>query len=221
MNTKRIIFWICFLTILALILWGLGVAMTRKAPGSDDSGHGTPPPITSSDHVQGPANAPVTLIEYSDFQCPACENVYFTVTKLLKEASSSIRFVYRHFPLYPLPHKNALNASIASEAAGAQGKFWEMYDELFTNHTDWTELDDPTPIFVGYAKKIGLDTAKFTADLKNDALKNKILADLQGGQDIGINATPSFFVNGKFITNPQKYAEFKAIIDEAVNGGTN
>ena len=212
MNTKRIVFWIGFLIILALIFWGLAVAINKPlntGPGSLS----TPAPISSLDHAVGPVDAPVTLIEYSDFQCPACEAKFFVVSKLLTEASTTIRFAYRYFPLPQ--HANAISSSMAAEAAGAQGKFWDMYDLLFTNHTDWTELADPTSVYVGYAKKIGLDTDKFTTDLSSTTLRAEIDANLADGQAIGINATPTFFINGKVINTPQTYAEFKDLIDKA------
>ncbi len=214
MNIKRIIFWVCFVVVLGLIIWGMTVAANKQVtPG--DLAQGTPAPVAAEDHVQGPSNAPVTLIEYSDFQCPACENYYFIVTKLIEEASSSIRFVYRH---YPLPqHANAIAAAVASEAASSQGKFWPMYDLVFTNHTDWTEEADPTKIFIGYASKIGLDVPRFTTDLKDSKLRDKVMANLAEGQGLGINSTPTFFVNGKAIKNPQSYAEFKALIDKAAS----
>jgi len=215
MNTKRIIFWLCFVVILALIIWGLIVAMNKPTNGGSA---GTPAPVSAADHVRGPADAKVTMIEYSDFQCPACEAYYPVVEKLMAESSSTIRMVYRHFPLPQ--HANAIPAAMASEAANAQGKFWEMYNMLFTNHVDWTELNDPTPVFVGYATKLGLDIDKFKADLSSSTLRDIITNDSNEGVKIGINATPTFFINGKAIQNPQSYEQFKSIIDAAVGSTT-
>jgi len=217
MNIKRIVFWVCFLIVLALIIWGLAVAI-NKPLATGPSSLSTPALITSTDHVVGPDNAPVTLVEYSDFQCPACEAKYFVISKLLTESSSTIRFVYRYFPLPQ--HSNAISSSMAAEAAGAQGKFWEMFDLLFANHTDWTELADPTSVYVGYATKIGLDTVKFVSDLKNPDLRAKVDADLADGQKIGIDATPTFFINGTVITTPQTYADFKDLIDKTASSST-
>ena len=218
MNTKRIIFWSVFLIILALIVWGLAVSMSRPLSVSDVA-TGTPTIVTESDHVQGSATAPVTVIEYSDFQCPACESYYWSVAKLLQdESSTTVRFVYRHFPLPQ--HANAVPASMAAEAAGLQGKFWEMYDLIFKNHTDWTESSDPTKVFIGYATRIGLDINKFTADLSSPISKQAIDSDIQSGQVAGINATPTFFINGKAIVNPSSYAEFKKLIDQAASSSS-
>jgi protein-disulfide isomerase len=216
MNTKRIFFWACFIIILVLVIWGLIVAM-NKQPVTSGSG-GTPPPVTTTDHVRGSATAPVTLIEYSDYQCPACEAYYPMVEQLWNESSSSLRMVYRNFPLPQ--HPNAVPAAVAAEAAANQGKFWEMYGLIFQNHLEWQDLSDPEPVFVGYAGRIGLSMDKFKADVANKTGMTKIQADQDGGNQIGIDATPTFFVNGTAIANPQSYEQFKALIDAAAAGSS-
>ncbi len=217
MNVKRIIFWASFLVILALIVWGLAVAMNRpQRAGGAVAGSLAPAPVSAEDHVQGSPDALVTLIEYSDFQCPACQSYYWSISKLLQEEpATTLRFVYRNFPLPQ--HANAIPSSMAVEAAGLQGKYWPMFDLIFQNHTDWTELADATPVFIGYAKEIGLDVAKFTLDLKNQALADHVQTDIESGRTAGINSTPTFFINGKAITNPKTYADFKKLIDEAAS----
>ena len=219
MNVKRIVFWASFVIILALIVWGLVVAM-NKAP-SDGVTFGSPAPVTTADHVRGPDTAVVTLIEYSDFQCPACAIYYSVLEKLSQEASTTLRLVYRHFPLYPLPHKNAYLASQASEAAALQGKFWEMYALIFENQKAWENLADPKSVFEGYAERIGLNGAAFTRDLESGAVKDRVRADHDEAISLGINATPTFFVNGKAIVNPQSYESFKKIIDDAAIASSN
>jgi protein-disulfide isomerase len=223
MNTKhirRIVFWACFLAVLALIVWGLAVSMNKQLPTGDSLSlpKGPLAPVSTSDHIYGRIDAPVTLVEYSDFQCPACENYYWFVSTLTQDASTTMRFVYRNFPLPQ--HANAIPASLAAESAGLQGKYWEMFDLLFRNHNDWTELSDPSPIFMSYAKNLGLNITKFSDDLKNPALTAHIQADLASGQAVGINSTPTFFINGKAVPNPQSYAEFKKLIDEAAKAST-
>jgi len=213
MNTKRIFFWLCFIIILGLIIWGLIVAMNKQPPPTSGAG-GTPPPVTTSDHVRGSATAPVTLIEYSDYQCPACEAYYPVVEQLWANASTSLRIVYRNFPLPQ--HANAIPSALAAEAASAQGKFWDMYSLIFQNHLEWQDLSDPEPVFEGYAGRIGLNMDKFKADVANKTGMTKIQADQDGGTAIHIDATPTFFVNGKAIDNPQGYEPFKAIIDAAI-----
>jgi len=174
--------------------------------------------VTTQDHVEGPADAPVTIIEYSDFQCPACQYYYTFVEKLTAEASTTVRVIYRHFPLPQ--HANAMPAAIASEAASAQGKFWEMYDLLFTNAAEWVDLSDASPIFLKYAETIDLDTARFTVDLASSTIRERVISDKNGGIKIGLNATPTFFINGKAIENPQNYEQFKALVDTAAITGT-
>ncbi|MBU6231765.1 MAG: thioredoxin domain-containing protein [Patescibacteria group bacterium] len=214
MNKRRILFWSGFVIVLGLIVWGLVASMNQPSAGLSLA---EPAPVTAKDHVIGPADAPVTLIEYSDFQCPACEAYYPIVTQVFQESSSTMRLVYRHFPLPQ--HPNAVPAAVASEAANVQGKFWGMYNMLFENHADWTELSDPTPVFVGYAEKLGLDVAQFKADLASSTIRGIVTADEDEGIHIGIDHTPTFFLNGKEL-QPQQiqdYASFKAAVDAAAS----
>lgn len=225
MNIRRTAFWLGFVIVLALIVWGLVVAL-NKPPKDVTPKLGTPAPVSAADHVSAASDTPVTLIEYSDFQCPACQSYYPLVTRLLSEASTSLRLVYRHFPLNdPGPggrvtHPNALIAAQASEAAGKQGKFWEMYKLLFENHAEWTELKDPRAVFVRYASTLGLNLTPFEADLDSAAIKDFVMAQKKEGVAIGVNSTPTFFVNGKGITNPRTYDEFKSIIETAARAGS-
>lgn len=214
---KRILFWIGFVVVLGLIIWGLAVAINK--PLDDQARVGEPALVSAEDNVIGPANAPVTLIEYSDYQCPACRAYAPMIDRILDEASSSVRFVYRH---YPLPqHKNAEGAAQAAEAAGNQGKFFDMSRVIFENQKVWENL---APIqakaeFREYAQKMGLDMAAFDRDYELPSIKAKIRSQLQEGRLIGVNATPTFFVNGKAINNPTTYEEFLEIIRDAASAG--
>ena len=217
MNIKRTLFWAVFLIILALILWGLTVAM-NKSSVSTTNNLIPPAPVSTSDHILGPSNAPVTMIEYGDFECPAC-GVYFPlVERLMKEASSTVRLVFRHFPLPQ--HANALITAEASEAASLQGKFWDMYRLIYEHQSDWSNLTDAHDILDSYAGQIGLDMVKFKADLDSAAVKTLIANDQAEGVKIGIEGTPTFFVNGKAITNPQSYEAFKSLIEAAASGSS-
>ncbi len=158
-------------------------------------------------------NGQVTLIEYSDFQCPACA-AYYPVVKQLEKDFPNLTIVYRHFPLPQ--HSNAKIASQAAEAAGAQGKFWEMHDLLFDNQTAWSEEQNATNIFEAYAKKLGLDLEKFKTDSNSQATKTNIQADIQSG-DKEISGTPTFFLNNQKIQNPQGYDEFRSTIEKAIS----
>jgi len=216
MNTKRTIFWLGFIVVLGLIVWGLVVALNKPQSGTSV---GKPAPITATDHVRGPDTAQVTLVEYGDFQCPACETYYPVVEQVLASSTVPIRYAYRHFPLPQ--HANAIAAAMASEAANAQGKFWEMFHMLFEHHVDWTELSDPTTVFLGYATKLGLNVSRFKTDLASSTLHEIIDADSNDGMHIGINQTPTFFVNGKAIVNPTSYDEFKTLIEQTASTTTH
>ena len=158
-----------FVVVLGLVIWGLIVAM--KNPPTPGSTLGTPPSITLADHARGPDDAAVTLIEYSDFECPACAAYYPLIEKLLNESSTTIRFVYRHYPLYPQPHQNSFIAAQAAEAADKQGRFWDMYRKLFENQTVWTGSKSAVTLFESYAKEIGLNVETYKKDF--DSLRPK------------------------------------------------
>lgn len=213
MNMKRILTWGGFVLIIGLIIWGM-IAAANKA---DRESAGILPveQITETDWVRGATDSPVTIIEYSDFQCPACGMYFPLVEKLFAENSSQFRFVYRHFPLPQ--HANAKVAAQAAEAAGMQGKFWEMYTMLFENQADWESLKDPKTLFTDYAKKIGIDTEKFGLDYELPDIKKKIEDNVKSGLKAGVNSTPTFYLNGKKINNPRSYDEFKKLIYTATS----
>lgn len=217
MNIKRIIFWGCFVVVLGLIIWGLIVSMHKGTVSGD---HGEPMPIAAVDHIRGPENAPITIIEYADYQCPACAAYHPIVERLLSESSTTVRFITRHFPLQQ--HRNAIAASQAAEAAGRQGKYWDMAALLYDNQTSWENLtnDQAKDLFKGYAERLSLDVEIYNKDFEDPEIKAKIDADRADGNKIGVNSTPSFFINGKYITNPAGYEAFKTLI-EATASSTN
>ena len=212
MNSKRIIFWVCFVVVLVLIIWGLIAAANKPAATSK---LGAPAPVTATDNVTGSANPKVTLIEYGDFECPACSQYAVIVERLVAESSTTLQVVFRHFPLPQ--HVNALVAAQASQAAAAQGKFWDMYRLIYANQDSWASLSDADArkTFAGYALQIGLDMKKYNIDIDSAAGKALIQSELSEGQTLGIDSTPTFFVNGKVIDNPQGYEAFKAVIEAA------
>ena len=170
--------------------------------------------VTDEDKYLGDKNAKVTLVEYSDFQCPACR-AFEDIVKQVQESYSGedLKIVYRHFPLRSI-HPNADLAAQAAEAAGEEGKFWEMKDILFKNQAEWSEEKDPRGLFGAYAKSIGLDVAEFDEDLlPEDDSKERVEKDYQSGVALGVNSTPTFILNGVVIKNPQTVDEFKALID--------
>jgi protein-disulfide isomerase len=148
------------------------------------------PPVSADDHATGPDDAPITLVEYGDYECPYCGMAHPIVKRAQGELGSQLRFVFRHFPLAEI-HPHARLAAQAAEAAGAQGKFWEMHDTLF-EHQDALEVQD----LVGYAESLELDTVKFVRDLETGTYANRVRDDFRSGVKSGVNGTPTFFMNG-------------------------
>lgn len=216
MNTKRIFTWGIFIVIVGLIIWGMIAAAQKSA--REEAKILLPDQVTETDWIRGNPTASVTLVEYSDFQCPACAAYFPLVEKLLTERGDKMRFVYRNFPLGQ--HVNGIPAAQAAGAAGKQGKFWEMHDMLFTKQTDWEVSTDARTIFTGYAKEIGLDMEKFASDFDSKEIKDKITADQKSGLKAGVNATPTFYLNGKKV-NPIDYEDFKKLIDSTASTTTN
>jgi protein-disulfide isomerase len=147
-------------------------------------------------HVRGNPSAPVTLEEFADFECGACGGYYPELKKIEAEFGENLRVIFRERPLVP-PHQHALLAAQAAEAAGMQGRFWEMHDKLYENQAKWTEASDLVPIFVDYAKQIGLNADQFMKDLNGEEVAKRIFQDGKRAHALGINSTPTFFVNGK------------------------
>jgi protein-disulfide isomerase len=148
-------------------------------------------PVGKNDHVLGPADAPVTCVEYGDYQCPACGAAHPMVKIILKRLSGDLRFVFRHMPLSEL-HPYAELAAEAAEAAGAQGKFWEMHDALFEHQ------EELGPVLVtALAKRLHLDTFRFEEDLISRRFRDHVKRDFIGGVRSGVNGTPTFFINGE------------------------
>jgi protein-disulfide isomerase len=146
-------------------------------------------PVSARDHVRGPATAAVTLVEYGDYQCPSCQEAHPIVTDVRHYLGDRMRLVFRNFPLTAL-HHDAQAAAEAAEAAGAQGKFWEMHDYLFGHQS---RLDRAA--LLGYAAAIGLDVARFTRDLDGREFAGRVREDIVSGVRSGVNATPTFFIN--------------------------
>jgi protein-disulfide isomerase len=159
--------------------------------------------------VKGGKQPKVTLIEYSEFQCPFCGRVTPTVDQILKTYGDDVQVAFKHYPLPPSMHPNAAIAAYASEEARAQGKFWPMHDKLFANQGALGRAD-----LEKYAQEIGLDMAKFKAALDGSKGKEKVDADQAEGMKFGVRGTPSFFVNGRFIRGAQPFDTFKTVIDE-------
>lgn len=146
--------------------------------------------VTEADHSRGPVDAPLVLVEYGDYECPYCGRAHAVLERLRETLEGDLRFVFRHFPLTAM-HPHALEAARAAEAAGRQGRFWEMHDTIYENQ-DRLEAED----LIGYATDLGLDIDRFTQDIRNPEIERRIGQDLYGGARSGVNGTPSFFING-------------------------
>lgn len=205
------------LVVVAVLGLGLfGVWKFVSAP-ADPQGGNTALDITEKDWVKGSNGAPVTLIEYTDFQCPACAAYYPILNQLSEEMGDRVRIVIRHYPLMQI-HKNALPSARAAEAAGRQGKFWEMHDLLFINQAEWSNAEDPMKsIFPAYAGRAGMDIERFRSDMQDATLDDKINEDRGTGNTMQITGTPSFFLNGEKLKNPSSIEEFKKAIERVAS----
>lgn len=207
--------WLGGALVVLLCIWGLYALVTAPGP-SQNSLLQSMPPLSANEITFGPTNSKATLVEYADFQCPACRAYYPLVKQLNQEFNGKLHYVYRFFPLTAI-HQNAIVSSEAGLAAAKQGKFLEMADLLFTNQPTWESSTDAESIFVGYAKQLGLNTDQFTADMHSKTTADYIQKQEDAGTNAGINATPTFFLNGKQIQNPSSYDEFKQLIQQALN----
>lgn len=212
-STKKTFMWISIFAGLGLIVYGLFLL----GGGSSSSASSVlADRVAPSDHVTGNTDSSIILVEYSDFQCPACAAYHTIVKQLLEDMGDSVQFVYRNFPLTSI-HQNAQIAAQAAEAAAQQGKFWEMYDLLFENQTQWSEVNQPETVFENYADSLGLDIDQFKQDLESDIIKDKVETDYQSGVRSQVNATPTFFLNGKQIQNPNNYESFRDLVQQAAS----
>ena len=159
--------------------------MTRKSEIAKLS-----PPVTESDHTHGPNNAPVTLVEYGDYECPSCGEAYPIIKEIEKRLGNRLRFVFRNFPLTTI-HPHAQHAAEAAETAAEQGRFWEMHDQLFENQQ---ALDDPH--LRQYASLLKLDLGRFEREMAEHAYSARVREDFRSGVRSGVNGTPTFFING-------------------------
>ena len=163
-------------------------------------------PVSAHDHIRGPANAPLTLVQYGDFQCPHCAAAYPELDAIANELSDSLRLVFRHFPLTQV-HPQAQRAAEAAEAAASQGRLWELAPLLYENQE---QLDDHS--LFRYARKASLDLKRFKKELSSGVHAPRVRADYLGGVRSGVNGTPAFFINGKRYDGPFKSEAFVAAL---------
>ncbi len=169
-------------------------------------------PVGERDHVRGPASAPVTLVEYGDYECPHCGRAYPIVKQIQEAMGRRLRFVFRNFPLRE-SHAHAQSAAEAAEAAGAQGMFWEMHDRLFERQF---ALDDVS--LREYALELGLDVERFRRELERRVYEPRVREDFRSGVISGVNGTPTFFVNGERYDDEWDAATLLAALQRAGAG---
>ena len=170
--------------------------------------------VSQTDHVRGLPGAKVSVVEFGDFVCPACSAYEPVVEKMLADNVDNVQLVFRHFPLIQI-HRNALLGAISAEAAGEQGKFWEMHDILYGRQKEWSEALNARDFIIGYAKELKLDATKFSADLQSSAIEAKVRAEYEEALKLNLQGTPSFFINGKLIDNPASVEAFNKLVRDA------
>ena len=175
--------------------------------------------IRDSSHMTGKPTAKVNLVEFGDYQCPGCAAAAPRVKEVVEfyKDNPDFNFVFRNFPLTQI-HPNAMISAEAAEAAAAQGKFWEMHEMIYTKQAEWSTNADPLEIFAGYASSLGLNVDQFKGQVSQQSAKDVIAADLKDGEAVGIDSTPTFFINGVKIEQQTvpTVEELKAKIDEAL-----
>lgn len=205
-----------------LLIWGgvfiatfaiLFLLVKYSAPRPEQTEYPQANVITSTDHTSGNADAKTHLIEYGDFQCPGCAQIEPFVEQIRKDYADKLLFSFRNFPLPG--HAHAMLAAQYAEAAGLQGKYWEMHDAIYAHQDTWSKLSDADPAFKSYAQDLKLDMTRLAQDLKSDTVAKKIEDDKKAQYDYNVNSTPTFFLNGTKI-QPASFDEFKSLIDAAI-----
>jgi protein-disulfide isomerase len=212
-----------FVLIAVVLVAALGVtAMLVRSSRRQDSNSGDPalsgPPGAQPPHIRGNAEAKVTVEEFGDFECPSCGVFYPQLKKIEDEFGQRIRVVFREYPLYPR-HTHALLAARAAEAAGLQNHFWEMHDKLYETQSAWVDAKDVKAVFTDYAKQLGLDVDRFTKDLDGDEAGNRITQDGIRAHALGVDGTPTIFINGNLIKF-ELYTEagMRDLLNKALSG---
>jgi protein-disulfide isomerase len=197
--------WIIFGSVIVLILGGLIAYSRLNSPSANVASIDSNSIIAASedngqiaDHTFGKTDSKVILIEYGDFQCPSCGGAHPQIKEITEEYKDKILFIFRNFPLTTI-HPNARASSAAAEAAGLQGKYWEMHNLVFEEQDEWKALtgQERTDKFVSYALSLDLDKNRFVADMASASINQKISFDQALGKKSGVDATPTFFLNGE------------------------
>lgn len=192
-----IIFLVLFLV--SALLW---VKFSKRdVIGADDG----------SDPARGASDSKVTIVEFSDFQCPACGVMHPVLAEMVKRYPDEVKIVYKNYPLVSV-HKWAYTAALAGECAFEEGKFWELHDLLFSRQRIWSQALDPREDFLSYAEELGMDRSGFNTCIDSSAIRKRVEEDRKEGRKLNINSTPTFFINNKRYVGVWKVQEFDRII---------
>ena len=201
------------IAVVLLVVVGISFALWKRSAGTNPNRNSTfvnnpaPPHAPGNSPVATNAggtrpnvkvSSPVVLEEYGDYQCPPCGQLYPELKQIEKEYGNQVQIIFHHFPLVRM-HKNALLAARAAEAARNQNKFWEMHDLLYRNQKQWADSDDAQSIFLSYARQLNLNADQFTRDLSSNLIDQKISADIQRGESIGVTGTPTVFLDRQLV----------------------
>ena len=206
------------IALVALAAVGSGLMLYRaKRPETAGLAKGATLPNKPGEevHVRGPANAPVTLEEYGDFQCPPCGRLAQPLQQIEKDYGPRLRVIFRNFPF--TIHEHAHEAAYAAEAAGLQGHFWEMHDLLYREQANWAKTKEVEQLFTSYAGMLGLNLDRFKKDMSSEKVKEKVESDRKRGETLGVKNTPTLFINNESVPptslNP---TAIRAAIDAAM-----
>src|SRR6266516_1263715 len=195
---------------------GAAVFLSRGSDQpSEPSNAPTHANIKGGGHFRGPVSGDkpeLTLVEFGDYQCPSCGAYHPLVKEILNRYPQQLRLEFHHFPLVTI-HPNSMLASKAAEAAGEQGRYWEMHDALFDHQREWSDSPNAEPIFVALASQMGLDSNKFMQGLRSPQLQDRILRDVEQGQNAKVDAVPTFFINGERVHIKLSMEDFVQVIE--------
>jgi protein-disulfide isomerase len=200
----------------AIVVAGIiAVYMSRQENAAEATEGNSAQPATAAQpgggRIRGDVNAPVTLVEYGDYQCPTCARYHPIVSELLHRYQGKLKLQYHHFPLIQI-HPNAMPASLAAEAAADQGKFWEMHDLIYEHQDEWSRTPNAEASFVQYALQLGLDANKFQQSIRSPETRDRVLADVTRGNTV-VGGTPTFIINGEVLTELLSLEGMAEVID--------
>ena len=194
--------------VVAVLVLGFGILFFT----GDVSNTGTQETLTTWTNIQGATTSKIQIVEYADFQCPACGFMHEIIKELQIKYPNQIALTFKNFPLINI-HRNALLAAKTAEAAGKQGKYFEMLDILFETQKDWSVLPNPKEKFTEFAKTLALNLEQFETDINSKEIADKIKADIKEGTKANVKGTPTLFVNGTQVNNGNLEMEIKKILE--------